>query len=537
MKRKLWLSFVFFALMRIVAFAQVPDGCKKYWVFFDKKENVSFDAQSYFHPKAIERRVKCNLPLFTASDLPVSENYLAIIANNCTELKAVSRWFNAAIVFANEIQFSEIKKLPFVVELVESERKNVALAEVKSADASDLSAETALEKLAKSQLKRMGDSTLKANNLDGTGVIVAVFDAGFRDADSSPALKNLFDNKQIILTYDFVKNKEYVYSYHKHGTAVLSCIGGIYKDIPLGLATKAKFILARTETITEFYSEEENWVLAVEWADKNGADIISSSLGYTIQRYFRTQMNGKTSLVSRAANMAASKGMLVINSAGNDGDNKWHFLATPGDADSVLTVGGISPNTDYHINFSSFGPSYSGTLKPNVCAFGEATTATGIGVMKNAGTSFSCPLVAGFAACAIQANPNLSNMQIFHLLEKSAHLYPYYDYAHGYGVPQADKLLALTRNTDTLFTLTRNESALLLKFLDLEKIILKENVKYEGNNLLYYHLTKPFGTEITEFKVVSMTNNSFYSIDLENLSKGTKIRIHYKNQFEEYDYQ
>ena len=535
MKRKAWLCFVFFALLRMVAFAQVPDGCKKYWVFFDKKEDISFDSRSYFHPKAVERRAKCNLPNYTTSDLPIAENYLNKISENCTEIKAVSRWFNAAVVYANSEQIQSIKKLPFVVDLVESERKDVVLAEVKIADASDVSSESALEKLAKSQLKRMGDSTLKANNLDGTGVIVAVLDAGFRDADKSPALKNLFDNKQIALTYDFVKNKEYVYSYHKHGTAVLSCIGGIYKDIPLGLATKAKFILARTETITEFYSEEENWVLAAEWADKNGADIISSSLGYTIQRYFRTQMNGRTSLVSKAANMAASKGMLVVNSAGNDGDNKWHFLATPGDADSVLTVGGISPNTDYHINFSSFGPSYSGTLKPNVCAFGEATTATGGGVMKNAGTSFSCPLVAGFAACAIQANPNLSNMQIFHLIEKSAHLYPYYDYAHGYGVPQADKLLALTKNTDTLFTLSKNENVLLLKFLDLEKNNLKDNEKYEGNNLLYFHLTKPFSAEIAEYKVVSMTKNSFYSIDLENLPKGTKIRIHYKNQFEEYE--
>ena len=181
---------------------------------------------------------------------------------------------------------------------------------------------------------------------------------------------------------------------------------------------------------------------AVEWADRNGANIISSSLGYGKDRYYTKDMDGK-SYVAKAANLAARKGMLVVNSAGNEADDKtWQYIITPSDADSALCIGGITHSlTDYeHISFASFGPTADGRQKPNLCAFGHAWAAS----PKNDnayemvyGTSFSCPLVAGFAACAWQASKGKTNMEMFDLLQRSADLYPYCDYAFGYGVPQA----------------------------------------------------------------------------------------------------
>ncbi|MBA3283506.1 MAG: S8 family serine peptidase, partial [Nitrosopumilus sp.] len=174
-----------------------------------------------------------------------------------------------------------------------------------------------------------------------------------------------------------------------------------------------------------------------EWADKNGADIISSSLGYTLPRYETKDMNGRTSIATQAAEMAASKGILVINSAGNEGNKNWEVIGSPADADNVLAIGAIDPYNDAHINFSSFGPTADGKLKPNVSSLGQAIVANKNGYQTQFGTSFSCPLVAGFAACAWQSNPEWTRAEIFTEIEKSGHLYPYYDYAHGYGIPQA----------------------------------------------------------------------------------------------------
>jgi len=213
------------------------------------------------------------------------------------------------------------------------------------------------------------------------------------------------------------------------------------------LATGAEFLLARTEVSIEPAREEVWWMQAVEWADKNGANIISSSLGYGDTRHKVSDMNGKKCLVSRAANMAASKGILVCNSMGNEGDKRtWRTLIAPADADSVLAVGGINPSDDKHTNFSSYGPTADGRLKPNVCAF--ATQCKVANPCKDkkeecnsfteaSGTSFSCPLVAGFAACAWQKHRELTAMELKKAIERSADLYPYFDYAYGYGVPQA----------------------------------------------------------------------------------------------------
>ncbi|MCB9245868.1 MAG: S8 family serine peptidase [Flavobacteriales bacterium] len=412
----------------------------KYWVVFTDKPNVEFDPYSYFDAKAIERRLKHKISLTAESDLPVSEHYIQSVQEKVEEVRVVSRWFNAVCVLASRDQIREVEKLPFVRSTELMQPTTVLVSGIRKSTDEWAMNENAIE-YAHAQLDRMQGRQFQENNIDGKGVRVAVFDIGFKSYKTNPAFEHLRKNDQILKTWDFVKKRENVDGYNSHGTLVLSCIAGKLEDNLLGLAQGAEFLLARTETWTEFYSEEENWLAAAEWADKEGADIINSSLGYTHHRYFREQMNGKTSLVSRAANMAASKGILVVNAAGNEGADNWKFIGTPADADSVLSIGGIEPYTGYHTSFSSFGPTSDKRLKPNVCAYGHVVGSGPDGVEETQGTSFSSPLVAGFAACALQTRPAFTNMQLFDDIQKSGDLYPYFDYAHGYGVPRASYFL------------------------------------------------------------------------------------------------
>ncbi|MFT7591743.1 MAG: serine protease AprX, partial [bacterium] len=423
----------------LVGLYSLSFGQDKIWVFFaDKPDAAGFNPHSFFDQKAIDRRVKLGIDLYDITDVPVSGKYVKGVAEITSNNKAVSRWFNAMCCFATEEEKQQILDLPYVTELktVTNIRKFCAGLGDVSKDADFSVDENEIEFL-KAQTERMGASIFKANKVNGSGIRVAIFDVGFKSYKTNPAFNHVRANNRIIKTYNFVQNKEEVDNGGTHGTFVMSCVGGIIDGQQIGLATGAEFLLARTETWTEFYSEEENWLAAAEWADKNGADVINSSLGYTFHRYFKEDMDGQTSLVAKAANMAASKGIVVVNSAGNEGSDQWKTIGTPADADSVLSIGGIHPKTGIHTSFSSFGPTRDKRLKPNVTAYGHVIGSGPKGISETQGTSFSGPLVAGFVACAMQTRPGYSNMKIFDEILKSGDLYPYFDYAHGYGVPQA----------------------------------------------------------------------------------------------------
>ena len=438
------ILFVFLTvMMALPAFSQ---SC--YWVFLTDKQGTTFDPYTYFDAKAIERYNQCGADLYDISNYPLNSSYVSQINAIATEEVGTSRWLNAVAVMATPEQMSRIEQLPFVsnTHLIASEMQ---IASYKSLSESsensefpEFSESPETQLLLYNQLIRMGGLEFAKQGIDGKGVRIAVLDGGFPKVNTHQAFKHLFDNHQIIKTWNFCDNKEDVYGWNSHGTMTLSCIAGIAYSKKIGLATGAEFLLARTEVELEPFKEEVWWTQAMEWADKNGAQIISSSLGYGKERYEVWNMDG-TSYVAKAGNMAARKGILVCNSAGNEATTSaWKTIITPADADSVLCVGGIEADLKHyrHISFSSFGPSATGKLKPNVCAFGHAFAANpGSNERFQAvdGTSFSCPLVAGFAACALQACPGLTAMQLFHEIEKSADLYPYFDYAFGYGVPQA----------------------------------------------------------------------------------------------------
>jgi subtilisin family serine protease len=494
-----------------------------YWVIFKDKELSNFDPFEYHSQKSIERRIKNNITLVSYTDFPVNEKYIETISNDVIKTGEASRWLNALAVYASNEQIKKISQHDFVKE-VRMMQTTSNSADLKHRKFNLKLNDDRLE-LLEEQISHMNDEAFINNNIDGKGVRIAIFDGGFPGVDSSPVFQHLRDSNRIVGTYDFIRNKENVYTGMLHGTMVLSCIGGKLGDKNMGLATNAEFLLARTEMPLETFKEEEYWLAAAEWADRNGADIINSSLGYTYHRYFEYNLDGQTSLISRAANIAASKGILVINAMGNDGDKKWQVMCVPADADSVLSVGAISPRTGYHISFSSFGPTADKRMKPNVTAFGE-TIASGKNRLKRVfGTSFSTPLVAGFAACAWQTRPDLTNMEIFKEIEKSGNLYPYYDYAHGYGIPDATYFINDEKLLEPTFTYSETNNILTIRINDCETD--------DNTDKVYYNFKNTEGI-ITRYAISVPENGKALEVLISDYKPGESLTVHYKGYTETY---
>lgn len=460
-----------------------------YWVFLTDKNGTSFDPYSYFDAHAIARYQQCGADLYDATNYPVPSGYSEQIGSLATETIGVSRWLNAVAVLATDEQIAAIGRLPFVKQIVAEEHNAMLVCRAENITPNNEKQE--VNKLSDQLLRMQGDRFVSAG-LDGTGVRIAVFDGGFPNVDHHEAFKHLRDNHRIIDTWNFPNNKENVYGWNSHGTMTLSCITGMVNGEQLGLATGAEFMLYRTEVNLEPFKEEVWWMMAVERADQHGANIISSSLGYGKERYYTKDMDG-SSYVAQAANMAARKGILVCNSAGNEADSKqWKTIITPADADSVLCVGGIESSLkNYaHISFSSYGPSSDGRLKPNVSAFGHAKVASPSG--DNAtdwvfGTSFSCPLTAGFAACALQSNPSLTAMQLKEAIEHSGDLYPYFDYALGYGVPQAGYFVDGPQPKEPSFSFSEtNDTLFVIPSKPIHQTTLFANLQNPDGTLLRY---------------------------------------------------
>ena len=535
LKKKLVLLFtVLLFLMPLLSEAQ------QHWmVYFKDKKHMDFNPYTYFDAKAIERLMRTGIPVDDPSDWPVNETYVGEVSLIVNEIIVTSRWLNSIAVDADDSQISYVRQLSYVlnVEWIEPSEMNMA-----SYDDYDTSVNPNEAKILEGQLKTLGIDAWRKAGIDGKGLRIAILDVGFDHADRVPAFDQIRSENRLISTRDFTKrgNNENVFYGNGHGTEVWSCIAGKIGDIQIGLATGAEFLLAKTEKSSEKYSEELYWLAAAEWADKNGADIINSSLGYTGKRYFNWQMDGKTSFVTRAANIAARKGMLVVNAAGNEGQDKWHYIGAPADADSVLSIGGIDPETGYHTSFSSYGPTSDKRMKPNVSAYGHVIAAAPGRLISTQGTSFASPLIAGFAACAWQTNRNLTNMQLFKEIEKSGNLYPYFDYAHGFGIPQALHFLQKdTVSAVPTFNVIESGDSLNIvvnKYLS-DKNIASQNpelksdkgVDFESNNnpeYLYYNIMNKSGV-LDSYYVLDVKQPVVLTILKSDFRDGETLNVHY----------
>ncbi|MFN0032301.1 MAG: S8 family serine peptidase [Flavobacteriales bacterium] len=529
---------------------------EKFWVFLRDKHGCTFDAYTYFEPKAIERRLREGLSLQDSTDFPLNENYVAQIELLCDSVSGTSRWFNAVACVAHSGQLQKIKTLPFVRD-VQCMLYSPDFASLNMEEQYELSDEEM--NVLKGQTEVMQYDLLRNKGYNGSGVVVAVFDAGFDQFLNDEAFRGMIADDRIVATYDFVKEKKFVFHGHSHGTHVVSCIGGVVDSMYVGCATGAKFLLARTEqAIWESRIEEEHWVMSAEWADKWGADIINSSLGYTNQFYFSRDMDGVKSMISRAATMAAHKGILVCNSAGNEAVKRWQVIGAPADADSILTIGGVEPITCLHASFSSYGPTADMRMKPNLCAFGHAMARQNNEYHVSTGTSFSSPLVAGFAACIKQMHPEWTLKQLYDEMQHSGHLYPYFDYAHGYGIPQASYFVRSdedTVHTDTVeveieykreldmfqLRIASADTASIARMLSMEYLFEEEpdefvagtdpvdiwqQLDYEGmKNYLYWHVENAEGV-LTHYEIVWPEPSRVIAVR-DTYPAGSVLRVHW----------
>ena len=433
-------STIILALLLITQFSFGQNG--RYAIFFKDKSGSSFSTNNpiaFLSQKSIDRRIKNDVST-TEEDFPVSPDYVTQLNNTGAKVLHTSRWMNCALVQVEGGELADVLNLPFVVTAeylgplkTFSGGRTGRVRQNKDTKAGEANT---------MQNAMLGLNEMHNDNVYGEGVTIAVFDSGFIGVDVHAPFTHLFTNGQIQFTADLVGLTNNVYQYDDHGTEVLSVMAAQQEGVYIGGTPKANYHLYLTEDVQrEHRIEEYNWLVAAEKADSAGVDIITTSLGYNLfddpsMNYTTSQLDGGTALVSRAAAKALAKGMVVVVSAGNEGNTAWKLVDPPADVDGVLAVGAINMSGSLS-GFSSIAPTSDNRIKPDVVALGSNVTviksngATGT----SSGTSVATPLVASLAAGLIQVFPELTVAELYQLIIASADLSQNPNNQKGYGVP------------------------------------------------------------------------------------------------------
>ena len=444
---------ILFALNNV--YGQEPEYSFFYRVYLTDKGDMNYNPEDLLSAKAIIRREKAGIAYPDYRDLPVYKPYTEQISDSGFILHSTSKWMNTALFKTNTItDASTLLNLPFV-----SEIKKVKTPGKKKGFNDKLYFEVVSQDFPPYDrpLTMVNGYPLHDSGFDGKNVLIAVLDGGFINADLISSLASLRNRNGIKATYDFVRNRKFVYDFNNHGTAVMSVLAGNIPQYIKGTAPGADFLLLLTEDVrSEFPCEEDFWAAGAEFADSSGADIISSSLGYynfddPDLDYKPEELDGNTAFVTRVADIAASKGILVVNSAGNERDNAWRKIIFPSDGDSVLAIAAVDGD-NYISSFSSAGPASDGRIKPDNAALGVYVPVqiTQGFIGRSNGTSFSCPILSGMAACLIQAVPGALNTEVIDAFHTSGDRYNSPDSLFGYGIP--DMAAALTELQDRYVT-------------------------------------------------------------------------------------
>lgn len=460
----MYLKYLLFVL---AVYSGSLKGKELYWVFFnDKGSFIEEGKKPALGSAALERRKLRNIPL-GLSDFPVYSPYLYTLQSNGYTIVGHSRWLNAAVLSCTREDLVQLQKFVFI-------RRLQAMKSAPSFSESEAVEHNLQEIGSDFQLRLMGLTRYQSLGYTGRNVRIGIFDGGFESADTMRTFQPIWQSGRVVKWYSFVSNTRDVFSETMHGTYVWAIIGANSPGKYKGAAPDASFLLAQTEISgSESRQEEYNWVKALEWADSTGVDIIQTSLNYNEfddpnQNYTYADLNGDISIITRAADMAAAKGILIVNSAGNQGNTPWKYISPPCDGDSVLCVGAIDMQLNL-ASFSSIGPTSDGRIKPDVVAIGRGTTYIGRGnrLLTGNGTSYSSPLISGLAACLIQAHPERHPMDIIRAIRLSADQSGRPDPEYGYGIPnaiKADRLLRtykdLTQAPDSILKLPNREELL-----------------------------------------------------------------------------
>ena len=456
--------------------------------FRDKKGTTGTIANpaAYLSAKAMERRTKQNIAI-DSTDLPISKAYIDSIASvpNVTILNQ-SKWLNQILIRTTDPNaLTKINSFPFV-------KARTAIAPRLRTNDDPVSRTKELE-----QDEFPVDASRQQGNMDvqldygnsgnqirihkgeylhnlgftGTAITMAILDAGFLNYKTNTALDSVRLQGRVLGEWDYVANHASVNEDNAHGANCFSIIASNRPGQIVGSAPHAKFWLLRTEDVgSEYPVEEQNWIAAAEFSDSAGVDMISSSLGYAdfddaSFNHLYAQRDGNTSMITRAADLAAKKGIIVMNSAGNYGTlaTDFKYVICPADGDSVVTVGAVDVNGNI-ASFSSWGPNGAGKLKPNIVSVGQGTVyanTSGVVVAGN-GTSYSNPNMAGLIACFWEAFPELNNMQLIDAVQKSSNRYTNPDMRYGYGIPDFRKAFHTLIQQRAAFTAALNNCTTML---------------------------------------------------------------------------
>ncbi len=469
--------------------AQAQKETYTYFIKFRDKNNSIFDIKKpelFLSNKAILRRAKFQIKI-DETDLPVNESYIRAVCSRKVKFKNSSKWLNGILV--------EVEDTNALLRITDNTYVAYALCVAKYSKQAKVSAELNAEiggepidvfgenvENSKSsrqniygkafdQIKMLQGTALHQKKLTGNGVTIAVLDAGYFNANKLPWFINLQKNHQILGMHDFVDNDTLVFDASDHGLEVLSCMAMVDSGTYIGTAPLAQYLLLRSEDAeTEQLVEEINWSVAAEYADSIGVDLITTSLGYNTfddlnMNHSPSDLDGATSFVTMAAELAFSKGIVVVCSAGNDGAKAWRKIGFPGDAHHAITVGAV--NLDRAIaDFSSTGPTADGVSKPDITALGVSSAVASPfgGVSYADGTSFATPITAGLVACLIQEHPAKTPQEIADAVRWSADRAEIADTFYGMGIPDfnlANFILGdstYDRTKDNLFNITYNKA-------------------------------------------------------------------------------
>ena len=474
------ITIILAILISFTAFSQ-----QDAWVYFNAKPNAAAffsNPLSELNQRSLDRRIAQNIPLDNR-DAPIHQAYInQITASTGITVMAKSKWLNALHIrgsvaninaltansFVSNVQFADYSLNP---------NSNKQTASTKNYN--QINTENTAVNFnyggSNNQISMLNGHLLHQQNYTGAGKIIAVMDAGFPAVNTTQPFARLRDNNKILGGYDFFLRSPNIYTSNSHGTMVLSTMGGYTDNELVGTAPDAQYYLFITENApTENPIEESLWVEAAEEADRLGVDIINTSLGYfdydnPAYSHTYSRMNGNTTFISRGANIAFTRGMIVVVSAGNSGNSANPNIAAPADATNVLTVGAVDANRNY-ATFSSRGPSFDGRTKPDVMARGLASTValTNGTISTASGTSFSGPIMAGMVACLWQALPNKSAAQLMQIIRQSSDNFSAPNATLGYGIPDfaaaVNANLSDTTNATTDFKVYPNPTTTAINF-------------------------------------------------------------------------
>ncbi|MBQ6307671.1 MAG: S8 family peptidase [Bacteroidales bacterium] len=456
--RKLSFLLLFLA---VTMFAQAQIATNIYWVQFTDKENSPYsidNPEAYLSPRALQRRANLGIGI-DEYDIPVNPQYLQAVADCGAELLNPSKWLNGVSVYVTDPAVIEAINALGFVQVVRNCPNDPKAQEMKERwMANEMKAVEGSRGFrgyyggAEAQATQLKIDVLHEQGYDGTGVVIAILDGGFIGAESHACLDNMREEGRLLGIRDFVYGSSSVYSQSTHGTSCLSTMAAYVPNQMVGTAPKASYYLLHTEDgPSENIVEEYNWVSGAEYADSLGVDVCSTSLGYIdfdMSQWDHPfeHFDGHTAPMTIGAEIAASRGMICMNAAGNEGDGTC-TLGIPADAEHILTVGAVDEN-GFRADFSSVGPTYDGRIKPDVMAMGEGTyVASGDGgwwpYYNGNGTSFATPVLAGAVACLRQACPYASVQEICDVVRSCGNRADNPDNKYGYGIPDFSQAFEL----------------------------------------------------------------------------------------------